>query len=115
MRAFGLRTVTQPDAWRLIDPPPQPWYFTAITRRPAAPASVLAGAVGTVCDGWSRLELEPLGFERREAEPWFFRPPGPLPNDESPSELDIAPATTPEEVEAFEAVSVRGFESEDAA
>jgi hypothetical protein len=32
MRAFRLRTEMDADAWRLLDPPPQPWYFTAITR-----------------------------------------------------------------------------------
>jgi hypothetical protein len=37
MRAFGLRTERDPDVWRLLDQPPQPWYFTAITCRPEAP------------------------------------------------------------------------------
>jgi hypothetical protein len=114
LRAFGLQTETDADAWRLLDPPPQDWYFTAITRRPEATEEALAAAGGTVCDAWSRLELESFGFERRDAEPWFFRPSGPLPAGRRHINLEIVPARTPEEIEEFEAVSVKGFESEDA-
>jgi len=114
MRAFGLRTQTDADAWRLLDPPPKEWYFTAITRRPGVEAGALANARGMVCDAWSRLDLGPLGFERRHAEPWFFRPSGPLPPQAAPPELEILPATMPQELAEFEAVSVRGFEAEDA-
>src|SRR2546422_403908 len=114
MRAFGLRTETDADTWRLVDQPPRMWYFTAITRRADAPAEALANARGMVCDAWSRLDLEPFGFERRDTEPWFFRPPGPLAPEDTPPELEIVRATTPEEVEEFEAVSVRGFATEDA-
>jgi hypothetical protein len=113
LRAFGLRTEMDADAWRLLDRPPQAWYFTAITRRPEAPPDALANARGMVCDAWSRLDLEPFGFERRDAEPWFFRPAGPLSPEGTPPELEIVRATTPEEVEEFEAVSIRGFETED--
>jgi hypothetical protein len=114
LQAFGLRTETDADAWRLLGQPPQMWYFTAITRRPESTEDALADAVGTVCDAWSRLDLEPMGFERRDAEPWFLRPPGPLPPQGSPPELEIVRATTPQEIEEFEAVSVRGFGTEDA-
>jgi hypothetical protein len=102
------------DAWRLLDRPPQMWYFTAITRRPEAPPDSLWDARGMVCDAWSQLNLGPFGFERRYSEPWFFRPAGPLPLEGTPSELAIVSTTTPEEVEEFEAVSVRGFETENA-
>ena len=98
MRAFGLRTQTDADAWRLLDPPPKEWYFTAITRRPGVEAGALANARGMVCDAWSRLDLGPLGFERRHAEPWFFRPSGPLPPQAAPPELEILPATMPQEL-----------------
>ena len=74
MRAFGLRTQTDADAWRLLDRLPQPWYFAAITRRPDAPPESVADAHGTVCDAWSCLDLELFGFERHGSEPWFFRP-----------------------------------------
>lgn len=114
LRVFGLRTETDADAWRLLDPPPMPWYFTAITRRPEAPPEALASVRGTVCDGWARLDLEPFGFERRDGEPWFFRPPGPLEPAGSPPALEIVRATTPAEIVEFEAVSVRGFDAEDA-
>jgi hypothetical protein len=98
----------------LLDRPPQPWYFTAITIRPEAPAESHASAHGTVCDAWSRVDLEPLGFERRDSEPWFLRPSGPLAPEEMPPDLDIVRASAPEQIEEFEAVSIRGFESEDA-
>jgi hypothetical protein len=114
LRAFGLRTETDANAWRLLDPPPKPWYFTTIIRRPDAPPSALANVFGSVCDPWSRLDLERLGFERRASEPWLFRPAGPPPAESAPRELEIVRVTTPEEVEEFEAVSVRGFENEDA-
>jgi hypothetical protein len=114
MHAFGLRTETDADTWRLLDRPPQMWYFTAITRRPDAAPEALANVRGMVCDAWSRVDLEPFGFERRNTEPWFFRPAGPLASEEAPPELEILRATTPEEVEEFEAVSIRGFETEDA-
>jgi hypothetical protein len=114
MSAFGLRTATNLNAWRLLDRPPQPWYFTGITRRPEAPVDSLAGAREMVCDAWSRLDLEPFGFERRDAEPWFFRPAGPLLAEPTPPELEILRAARREEVEEFEAVSVRGFDTEDA-
>jgi hypothetical protein len=114
LRAFGLRTETDAVAWRLLDPPPKPWYFTTIIRRKDAPRSALANAAGSVCDPWSQLDLEPLGFERRDSEPWLFRRAGPLAAEPTPPELEIVRVTTPDEVEEFEAVSVKGFENEDA-
>ena len=116
--AFGLRTETDADAWRLLDPPPRPWYFTVITRRADAEPAAIADVRGMVCDPWSRLDLEPLGFEAREPEPWFFRPPGPLEPGgpaEAPAELEIRQASTPDEIAEFEAVSVWGFENENVA
>jgi Acetyltransferase (GNAT) family len=112
VRAFGLRTETDADAWRLLDAGAPPFYFTAITRRPEAPPEALAQAHGTVCDGWAQLDLEPYGFEPRGGEPWYFRPPGPLEPEDAPAELELVRATTPEEIEEFEAVSLRGFGSE---
>jgi GNAT acetyltransferase-like protein len=112
MKAFGLRTERDADAWRLLDAAPKEWYFTAIARRADAPPEALAGPRGTVCDSWSRLDLAPFGFERRAGEPWFFRPAGPLPPAEPPSELEIVVASTPAEIAEFEAVSVRGFGNE---
>jgi len=114
MRAFGLRTETDADAWRLLDPPPQTRFFPARTRRQEAPPEALANARGTVYDAWSRLDLGPFGFEPLDTEPWFLRPPGPLPQDYPPPEFEIVQVTTPQQVEEFEAVSVRGFSTEDA-
>ena len=84
LRAFGLGTEADADAWRLLDRPPQTWYYKAITRRPDAPPDAIAKAHGSVCDAWSRLDLLPFGFERRDSEPWFFRPAGPLPPEGTP-------------------------------
>jgi hypothetical protein len=113
VRTFGLRTRTDADAWRLLDPGAPPFYFTAVTRRPEAPPEALAPAHGTVCDGWARLNLEPLGFEPRGGEPWFFRPAGPLPSEEQPPDFELVRAATAEEIAEFEAVSLHGFGSED--
>jgi len=112
-QALRVRTEMDGDAWRALDRPPV-IYFTAITRRPEAPAEALANAQGVVCDAWSRLDLGPFGFEPFASEPWFFRPAGPLPPAEEPAKLEIVRVTAPEEVQELEAVSARGFEGENA-
>ena len=70
---------------------------------------------GRCATRWSSLDLEPFGFERRDTEPWFFRPAGPLEPEPTPPELQIVRATTAAEVAEFEGVSVRGFETEETA
>lgn len=67
-----------------------------------------------MCDAWQTLDLEPLGFRDWRREPWYLRASPGLPAGETPAELEIVRVTTPEEVEELEAVSVRGFENEDA-
>lgn len=101
------------DAWRALDPAPI-IYFTVITRRAGVDLDAVSGASGSVCDSWGELDLEPFGFRLFAAEPWFFRPAGPLPPGAKPAELEVVRVTTPEEVEEFEAVSARGFGSEEA-
>jgi hypothetical protein len=113
LTAFGQRSVRDEDCWRALEPP-HFIYFAGITLRPQATAETLARAPGTACDSWSALDLSPFGFKVHESEPWFYRPPGPLPAEEVPSELELVWATTPAEVEELEAVSVRGFENESA-
>jgi len=113
LRALGCRTEIDADAWRALGPSPV-IYFRAITRHENAPLSSVANTTGAVCDGWSRLDLEPFGFRCYATDPWFYRPAGPLPTEEAPPELEIVRVTTPEEVEEFELVSVRGFWKEDA-
>jgi hypothetical protein len=60
------------------------------------------------------VDLTLLGFRERFREPWFVRPPGELGSGVPPPELEIVRVSTPSEVAEFEAVSVRGFGSEDA-
>jgi acetyltransferase (GNAT) family protein len=113
LASFGQRVTTDEDAWRALDEP-HFIYFAGITLRPEAPATAVARAPGTVCDSWSSLDLTALGFQAGGSEAWFYREPGPLPAEDMPSELELVHVSTPEEVAEFEAVSVRGFENEDA-
>jgi hypothetical protein len=113
LRALGCQTSIDADAWRALAPSPV-IYFRAITRRAETPVESVAETAGAVCDSWSRLDLEPFGFRCFAVDPWFLRPAGPLPPEDSPPELEIVRVTTPEEVAEFELVSVRGFWKEDA-
>ena len=87
-------------------------YFAGITLRPHVRAEIIAAVPGSVCDAWQRLDLRAYGRRTWRTEPWFYRPPGPLP-ELTPPELAIVPVSTPREVCEFEAVSVRGFGGED--
>jgi ribosomal protein S18 acetylase RimI-like enzyme len=113
LTALGLRSDTRPDAWRALDPPPH-IYFSAITLRSDATAEAVADTAGAVCDSWQTIDLEQSGFRDWRHEPWFFCvAPEPF-GDETPPELEIVRVATPHDVEELEAVSVRGFEKEDA-
>jgi hypothetical protein len=111
--AFGQRSVRDEDSWRALEAP-HFIYFAGITLRPEATADTMARVPGTACDSWSALDLSPFGFEVRESEAWLVRPPGPLPAEEVPSELELVRVTTPADVAELEAVSVRGFDNESA-
>lgn len=111
LRALGLRSVEDGDAWRALERPPL-IYFAGITLRPNLPAEALAGVPGSICDAWQTLDLEPHGFRVWRTEPWYFRPAGPVENT-APPELELVEVSSAEEVYEFEAVSVRGFGSED--
>jgi GNAT superfamily N-acetyltransferase len=116
LTALGLRSEHGSTLWRALDPPPF-IYWAAITLSPEAASADVAGARGTVCDSWSALDLEPLGFELRDRdgfvegarEPWFLRAPGALAAEAPPPELQVIEADTPARVAEFESVSVRGF------
>jgi hypothetical protein len=110
--ALGLHSERNADVWRALDRPPA-IYFAAISLRPRVPATALADVPGSVCDNWQDLSLEAQGLAVWRTEPWFLRPPGSL-AIEQPAELEVIRVSTPAEVEEFEAVSVRGFEDEDA-
>lgn len=111
LTALGLRSGADAAAWRALDRPPH-IYFSAITLRPDTPAEAVADAAGAVCDSWQAIDLEQSGFRDWRHEPWFLCA-GPAPSgNELPPELEILRVTTAQEVEEFEAVSVRGFENE---
>jgi hypothetical protein len=112
LRALGIESVSDTNAWRALAPPPQ-IYFGAITLRAETSEDDVVGAPGAVCDNWQALSLERHGFHVRRTEPWFLRRAGRLPA-ETETDLELVRVTTEREVEEFEAVSVRGFESEDA-
>lgn len=84
--ALGLGWERRGGVWRALDAPPF-IYWTAITLSPGVGPEALRDAAGTVCDSWSNLDLRPFGFDLRDRdgladrsrEPWFLRPPGPLP------------------------------------
>lgn len=112
LKALGLRSERNADVWRALDRPPA-MYFAAITLQPRVSAPALANVPGSVCDNWQDLSLEAQGLRVWRTEPWFLRPRGSL-SIEQPAELEVIRVSTPAEVEEFEAVSVRGFEDEDA-
>jgi hypothetical protein len=111
LTALGLRSAADADAWRALDPPPH-IYFSAITLRPDMQPEAVADAAGAVCDSWQTIDLEESGFRDWRREPWFLCVGPPPSGDETPRELEIVRVATAEEVEEFEAVSVRGFENE---
>jgi hypothetical protein len=113
LTALGLRSATDAEAWHAVDPPPH-IYFSAITLRPDTPAQAVAHAAGAVCDSWQTIDLEQSGFRDCRREPWFLCASSERSGDETPAELEIVRVATAQEVEELEAVSVRGFENEDA-
>jgi Acetyltransferase (GNAT) family len=112
LKALGLRWERDSQLWRALDRPPA-MYFAAITLRPDVPKTALGDVPGSVCDNWQALSLEPFGLKVWRTEPWFLRPAGEVSFD-PPRELDLVRVSTPEEVAELEAVSVRGFENENA-
>jgi hypothetical protein len=111
LAALGLRSERDAAVWRAVDRPPR-IYHAGIALQPDLPVERIADVPGGICDPWQTLELAPRGFRVWRTEPWFYRPPGPLP-DSTPPELELVPVSTPAEVYEFEAVSVRGFGGED--
>jgi hypothetical protein len=112
LSAFGQRSVRDGDVWRAVDAP-YFIYFAAITLQPHTPAEAVLDAPGSICDSWQSLDLARHGYRVFRQEPWFYRPPGLLP-DSRPPELELVRVRTAQEVEELELVSVRGFGNEDA-
>ena len=110
--ALGLRWARRDGIWRALDRPPH-IYFAGITLDTGVAAEEIASVPGSICDAWQALDLEPHGFRVWRTEPWFHRPPGPLDGEAVPQELELVQVSTAAEVYEFEAVSVRGFGSED--
>jgi Acetyltransferase (GNAT) family len=111
LTALGLRSERAGGLWRALDRPPR-IYLAGITLDPKVGSEALADVPGSVGDVWQRLDLTPYDFRVWRTEPWFYRAPGALP-DARGSDLELVHVSTPEEVEEFEAVSVRGFGNED--
>lgn len=111
LTALGLRSDCDAEVWRALDRPPH-IYFAGIALQPHIDAARLVDVPGSICDAWQTLQLAPRGFRVWRSEPWFYRPPGPLP-EPTPSDLELVLVSTPAEVYEFEAVSVRGFGKED--
>jgi Acetyltransferase (GNAT) family len=111
LNALGLRSARREGVWRALDRPPQ-IYLAGITLEENVSSQTLADVPGSVGDAWHALDLTPHGFRVWRTEPWFYRPAGPLPHA-AETELEVVRVTTPQEVEEFEAVSVRGFGEED--
>lgn len=111
LNALGLRSARRDGVWRALDRPPR-IYLAGITLEPDVPAQALADVPGSVGDVWHALDLTPHGFRVWRTEPWFYRPPGPLPPT-GETGLEVVRVTTPRELEELEAVSVRGFGKED--
>jgi hypothetical protein len=108
LKSLGVESERSDGVWRALERPPV-IYFAAMT---LAPEAHIANALGSVCDSWQRLDLTAEGFRVWRKEPWFYRDAGPLAPEPTPPELEIVSVSTPEEVEEFEAVSVRGFGGE---
>jgi GNAT superfamily N-acetyltransferase len=106
--ALGLRSERRDGVWRALDRPPV-IYLTAITLSPRPSVSAVVDVYGTLCDSWSSLDLEPVGFEKGAHEPWFVRPVGELADEKAPSELEVVRVSTPAQVAEFEDVSLRAF------
>jgi hypothetical protein len=112
LEALDLRWARRDGIWRALDRPPH-IYFAGITLLRGVAADEIASVPGSICDAWQTLDLEPYGFRIWRTEPWFHRPPGPLDDDAIPPELELVQVSSADEVYEFEAVSVRGFGSED--
>ena len=112
LTALGHRSERRAGIWQAVDRPPH-IYFAGITLERDVAPEIIAGVPGSICDAWQTLDLEPHGFRVWRKEPWFYRAPGLL-SQEAPPELEVVPVSTGSEVAEFEAVSVRGFGSEDA-
>jgi hypothetical protein len=114
LTALGLRSERTETVWRALDPPPF-IYWAAITLSSAATASEVAGSLGTVCDAGTCLDLSAHGFRVWEpepgvqTEPWFVRPPGPVPRAPPPPELEIVRVDSEASIAEFESTSLRGF------
>lgn len=112
LTALGLRSQRGGGIWLALDRPPR-IYLAGITLDPSVPSEALAGVPGSVGDVWQTLDLTPHGFRIWRTEPWFHRAPGALPDARESTGLELVHVSTPAEVYEFEAVSVRGFGSED--
>lgn len=67
-------------------------------------------------DCWATRDLSEVGFTRQWMEPWYLRPPSPLPRSFTlPPGLSIEAVTNAKELAEFEEASWEGFEMTEAA
>lgn len=60
------------------------------------------------CTG--RLDLRPCGFDLAVRNPWYLRPPGPLPDTPQRTPLVVERARTPRQLAAFEVANLAANE-----
>jgi hypothetical protein len=97
-------------SWLALTPPPR-IYLGGITLSADATAEHVRSAPGAVYDSWNALDLAPFGFHRSRLEVWYIRAAEPFADQDTHDELEIVRAS-PDQLEEFEAVSVRGFGGE---
>jgi GNAT superfamily N-acetyltransferase len=107
---FGVGWKRDEHAWLALGPPPR-IYLGGITLYRHAAAEHVGAAPGPIYDSWNALDLTTCGFHRSRIEVWYVRAPEPLPHPVGSAGLEVV-RVGPDDLEEFEAVSVRGFGGE---
>jgi len=123
---LGVQTFRTESLW-WRKPGGSPIYLPAIITDPEVADDVLHadlrlvqtewGTEGiSLWDCWATRDLSGVGFTRQWMEPWYLRPPSPLPrNFTLPPELSIEAVTNAKQLAEFEEASWEGFEMSETA
>ncbi len=123
---LGVQTSRTESLW-WRKPGGSPIYLSAIVTDPAVADDVLHADLRLVetewgtkqislWDCWAVRDLSGMGFKRQWMEPWYLRPPSPLPrNFTLPPGLSIEAVTNAKQLAEFEEASWEGFETTEAA